>query len=376
MLFLLTLLTTVFSLSVDITDKSSICSASQTIAEGVLQYYKGDGVFDSPYYWWQYGEAFHSLLRYQAVCGDNQYEDLVYNGIIAQVGDDWNFQPAAQAATEGNDDQGTWGLVVVEAAEMGFKSPQQQYDVTWTQLAEKVFSTLYARWDMDTCNGGLRWQYDSSHSGYDYKATIANANLFQIAARLAKLTDNKMYAVAAEEIYNWLLGVNVIQEGEWGSAVVDGVTASENCSTPNGVEWTYNYGIMIGGGSYLYDFTKDQDWYERTEDIILGSQILYNDTILYERACELFNSCNVDQKTFKGIYIRSLAKTAVLVPDLKSKVQDLLDSTAKAAAESCSGSDNACGLSWCKNGYDGDAGLPQQLNALEAIQNMILVNGL
>jgi len=361
-------------------NEDSICSAASIIADGALSYYDGHsyggsiGCFKSPYYWWEYGTAFSSLIRFQHVCENNTFEDLIYDAVLSQAGDDFNYQPTNQSNNEGNDDQATWGLTVLEAAEYSFKSPQDDGKPSWTELAENVFNAIYSRWDQDTCNGGLRWQYDSKRDGYDYKATIANANLFQMSARLARLTGNTTYVDASKEIFDWVMGVGLAHEGEWGTEVYDGSYTTDNCSDITKVLWTYNYGVLLGGCAYLYDLTNDEEWKSHTEKIILGSQIFYNNSIMYERACQTYNICNTDQRVFKSIYTRYLAQAGKLIPDLRKKIHGLIEPSAKGAAQSCSGGSDkvTCGLSWNYDGWDGKYGLGEQLNALEVIQNLLI----
>lgn len=369
-----TLATIASAISLDASSSDSICSAASTLAAGAMDYYKGDGVFDSPSYWWMYGTAFASLLNYQHICGSNKYQDIVYNGILAQVGENYDFQPSSYLDTIGNDDIGTWALLAIQAAEMGFKDPSDDNKPSWAHIASNAFNVLYDRWDEDTCNGGLRWQFNSDLSSYNYKATIANGNLFQLAARLARYTGNSTYTDAAESIYEWIYGSGLTHDLEWGTEVYDGFNTNTNCTDLIKVLWTYNYGVLIGGSAYMYDVTKDDDWKQRVDDIILGSQSLYNNTILYEKACETYDSCNTDQTIFKAIYTRYLGATSNLISSESSKIHDLLLPGAKAAAKSCSGGDDKtqCGMKWSQSSYDGNPGLGQQLNALEIILNLIV----
>lgn len=368
-------------LDLDTSDSSSICDAASIIATGALHYYDGStyggsvGCFKPPYYWWEYGIAFGSLIRFQHLCQNTSYEDMIYTALLSQAGDEHNYQPTNQSNTEGNDDQATWGLTVLEAAEYSFKDPKQNGNpYSWTELAENVFDAIYKRWDEDSCNGGLRWQYNKDRGGYNYKATIANSNLFQMSARLARLTGDEKYVTAAKEIYNWIMGAGLAYEGEWGTEVYDGTYTDDNCTDVTKVLWTYNYGVLLGGTAYLYDVTKDETWKDRTNKIILGSQTLYNNSVLYERACQTYNICNTDQRVFKAVYARYLAQASKLIPDFEETIAGLIKPSAEAAAKSCSGGSDGvtCGLSWNDDGWDGYYGLGEQLNALEIIQNLLI----
>lgn len=337
-----------------------------------MDYYKGDGTFNGTY-WWQAGETFTSLLNYQHVCGDSVFQDDIYKGILSQAGENFDFEPSSQLGNIGNDDIGSWALTAMQAAEMGFKDPSEEGQPTWAQMAKNAYELLYGRWDSGTCNGGLRWQFDDQKSSWEYKATIANGNLFQLGARLARFTGQSEYQDQAESIYDWISGAGLTNDLEYGTEVYDGFNANTNCTDTVKVLWTYNYGVLLGGSAYMFDVTQDSKWSDRMDNIITGSQILYSNSVLYERACELYDICNEDQKIFKGVYLRYLGFASRLVSDATNRIMDLIGPTASAVASSCSGGDQgtACGLKWTTGGYDGSSGLQEQVSALEALVNQV-----
>ena len=72
-----------------------------------------------------------------------------------QAGENYNYIPSNQSMTEGNDDQGVWGMAIMEAVERNFTEPESH---SWLEMVQAVFNTMNARWDADNCGGGLRWQ--------------------------------------------------------------------------------------------------------------------------------------------------------------------------------------------------------------------------
>jgi len=64
------------AISLDLTDTSSIKSASKIIADEMVSYYTGyragdvAGNLPSPYYWWEAGAMFGSLIDYWYFTGD------------------------------------------------------------------------------------------------------------------------------------------------------------------------------------------------------------------------------------------------------------------------------------------------------------------
>ena len=64
------------------------------------------GVINAGYFWWEAGAMFGSLLDYWYYTGDTSYNDVIYQAILHQVGDQRDFMPQNQSAGMGNDDQG------------------------------------------------------------------------------------------------------------------------------------------------------------------------------------------------------------------------------------------------------------------------------
>jgi mannan endo-1,6-alpha-mannosidase len=142
---------------------------------------------------------------------------------------------------------------------------------------------------------------------------------------------------------------------------------------------SYNPAILIYGTANLYNYTNGSTvWQERTSGLLRSTirnfYSLENATnVLFEQACEPHNTCNNDQYSFKAYASRYLAKTAVLAPYALPAIRTLLTTSAQAAAQACSsGADNAkCGQKWYVGGFDGNAGIGQQMSALEAVQALL-----
>ncbi|EEQ38762.1 Mannan endo-1,6-alpha-mannosidase DCW1 [Clavispora lusitaniae] len=382
---LFALLAAVRAVYLDTWNVTTIKQATALIAEGLLDYYEGTkyggtiGMFSAPYYWWESGGAWGSMLEYTIYMENDTYTDLIKEALLYQVGDDFNYIPLNQSTTEGNDDQAFWGLAVMSAAEKNFSNPTD-HRAAWLTLAQAVFNTMSARWDLGECNGGLRWQIFQWNSGYDYKNSVSNGALFHMAARLARYTANDSYVEWAERVFDWMYGVNLLTEGEWWF-VYDGVKIANNCSQVTKLQWTYNQGLMLAGCAYLYNYTLDEKWLNRTMNLLHATQVfVYNKSadahIIYEAACssptENKFTCNNDQRSFKAYFCRCLGATSVLVPQTYDRIRRWLVDSANAAAYSCSGGSDGhtCGLSWTNGTWDGNYGLGEQMSALEVMNNL------
>lgn len=378
------LLLSVRAIDLDVGNADSIKSAAKTLSGEIIQdYYAnstnspiGVGIFGSPYYWWEAGAVWDSLVGYWFLTGDGQYNNLVSQALLAQIGPNNNYMPPNQTKTEGNDDQSTWGLAALSAAEYSFPSPLSN-ELQWIDLAKAVIDAQVPRWDTSTCAGGLRWQIFTFNSGYNYKNSLSAANFFLLAARLAQFTGNQTYADLAVEQYNWMESVGLISET---FQVFDGTDVTANCTRLNRLQWTNNAGAFLYGSAVMYNLTNASDqWRDRVTGFLNATSIFFaNASIIYEPACEPNGRCDVDQQAFKGLFARQLGRTVVSAPFTAGNILPLLKSSAEAAARSCSGGPKgvSCGQKWyTSEGYDGVTGLGETLSAFEVIQANLVLYG-
>lgn len=367
------------SLELDTNDFSSIQYATSEIVKGLLNYYTGDdygkpiGLFTAPYYWWESGGAWGSMLDYWWYTEDDQYNELIKEALLSQVGEKWDYVPLNQSTTEGNDDQGFWGMAVMAAAERNFTNPEDD-EPQWLYLAQAVFNTMANRWDSEECGGGLRWQIFKWNSGYDYKNSVSNGCFFHLAARLARFTSNDTYVEWAEKTWDWMNQTRLLDDTGDGDYILtyDGVSTNDNCTKVASLQWTYNAGLMLSGAAYLYNYTESQLWSDRLFSLLGGTSVFFRDGIMFEAACQASQTCNNDQRSFKAFMARFLGLTAQLVPGSRDIIDWYLSSSAMAAAKSCSGGTDGitCGLDWQRDDWDGYYGLGEQMSALETIQNL------
>ncbi|GMM33881.1 putative mannan endo-1,6-alpha-mannosidase [Saccharomycopsis crataegensis] len=378
-LTLVTCLTqTISALEIGITNYGLLQGATGQVAAGMLDYYEGTkyggtiGMFSYPYYWWHAGAAFGALVDYWHLIGDTSYVNLTKTALLYQTGDNWDYIPANQSTTEGNDDQAMWGLAVMGATERNFSNPTSDQP-GWLYLSQAVFNTMAVRWDDSTCNGGLRWQIFRWNNGYDYKNAISNGALFHMAARLARYTGNDSYVDWADKVWYWLESVQYINEsapGYW--AVYDGASALTNCTDVSKLQWTYNMGLIMAGSAYLYNYTLDEIWLTRTINLVNSSKVFFKNDTMYEAACQPAGTCDEDQRTFKAIFARCLGLTARLAPDTNGTIMPWIEASALAAAASCDGGldGHTCGQNWFLGTYDNKYGLGEEMAALEIMQSL------
>lgn len=369
------------AIDIDFTSTDSINSGLALLAKGLMDYYNGNdtgqtpGMFSNPYYWWEAGAAWGSMLDYWYYTGNDTYNDILKTSLLFQVGTNWDYIPSNQTTTEGNDDQGFWGVTVMAAAEKNFSNPADN-EPQWLYLAQAVFNTMASRWDTESCGGGLRWQIFTWNNGYDYKNTVSNGCLFHMAARLYRYTDNETYSEWAEKVWDWAEEHDyIVTDGDsW--PVYDGAYVTDNCSTVSPYEWTYNSGLFMSGAAYMYNHTNEEIWLNRSTHIWGRAKVFFmqGTNIMYEAACQPSNQCNTDERSFKGIFSRFLGLTCLMAPTLNEEIQSYLADTTAGVLSSCSGGTDGhtCGLNWGNGTWDGVYGLGEQMSALEALQNRLI----
>lgn len=246
-----------------ISNNDEIKESARTLAYDMSTYYKGNqsgqivGILPGPpdsgngdYYWYVAGAMFGTYIDYWHLTGDDSYNTMVINGMIAQIGDQKNYEPANWSLSLGNDDQAFWGMAALSAAETKFPNPPADKP-TWIDLAHTVWNMQYGRLD-NLCNGGLHWQARSVNKGYDYKNVIANACFMNIGARLARYTGNVTFLQQAEATWDWMWGLNYIDHETW--AVYDGANAATNCTDLTKFTFTANGAVLIEAVAFLYNY--------------------------------------------------------------------------------------------------------------------------
>ncbi|KAI1098049.1 glycoside hydrolase family 76 protein [Jackrogersella minutella] len=370
---------------INITDTASVRSVASTLAYELMAWYTGNvtntpetiAVFPEPYYWWEAGAAWGAMLDYSHYTGDSSYDDVITQALLSQVGPAFDFMMPLHYGSEGNDDQAFWSFAILAAAERNFPQPDDSVP-PWLDIAANIWNSMVVRWNTSSCGGGLLWQiFESNPNGLTYKNSVSNGGFFQMSARLARATGNNTYLEWAQRVWDWSASVGFVDKD---FNVFDGASINDNCATINEVSFTYAHGIYMYGAAVLYNYTNgNQTWGDRTTGLLKAAGNSYfspypNATnVMYERACEPYELCDNDMKSFKGYLSRFMWATTRMMPSTLSHVQTLLNTSAVAAANACSGGTNGtvCGQKWYVGEFDGVTGLGQQMTALETVQGLL-----
>lgn len=203
---------------------------------------------------------------------------------------------------------------------------------------------------------------------------ISNGGNFQVAARLAYITGNETYAAWATMVWDWMEDSLMFERDGGILYIWDNVDADQDCTGTDAVQrliWSYNYGVLLGGAAYMYNFTDgDPKWLGRVEELLDSAFQLYfppeyGGNIMVEFHCEKEGICNQDQKSFKAYLSRWLAATALLVPGTHDLIIPKLRESAIGAARQCNGgaSGNMCSAQWWTDVPTGRTGVGEQVSS-------------
>ncbi|MFD0591761.1 glycoside hydrolase family 76 protein [Catellatospora coxensis] len=212
--------------------------------------------------------------------------------------------PAGQKsgdAIEGNfisraiDDTGWWALAWVQA-----------YDVTrdakFLNTAVTIANYMHSYWD-GVCGGGVWWNRERT-----YKNAVTIGLYVRLTAALHnRIAGDTLWLGRANAGWNWFRASGMIN----GSGLVnDGITGG--CANNGQTVWTYNQGLAIGGAVELWRATGNASLLTQARqlaDAAMNSAVLTRSGILTE-SCDPANSCDDNQKQFKGIFMRYLMDLA------------------------------------------------------------------
>lgn len=253
----------------------SIAAAAKLVAQDLLSFYPPYaqngapgwtiGILPGPppsgqapglYYWWQGGAMWGTLLDYRYQTGDTSFDKYISEALLAQVGENLDYNPRNWSLSMGNDDQAFWAMAAIAAAEQGFTNPPKDQP-QWLALGQ---GTLHSQMSMERridpnantpCAWGLRWQvFQGAVNGWDYVNTISNGCFMNMAARVGRYTGNATYLEWAEKTYDFMRGLKYIGDDY---QVYDGGHEGKQCRDINPLTFSYNAGIIMQSMAYLYD---------------------------------------------------------------------------------------------------------------------------
>jgi len=298
--------------------------------------------------WWQNANVLVSILQYSM-----RTQNTSFYRIIPAV-----YAEHKEFNIEGFDDEGWWGLAWIQAH-------KATGDKTYLAIAEAIFADLVTAWD-STCGGGVWW-----NRARTYKNSVTNELFFAVATGLYLETKNQTYLEWAQKEWKWFSTIGLIN-GD--STVNDGLDTA-TCKNNRQTVWTYNNGVILGALVELNAAAPNPALLASAQAIadatINPSNKLVTGSGILQESCEPSKSCDGDQFTFKGIFMRNLgylysATKNQAYANFISKNADSIWNNDRRT------SDSSLGLYW-GGPYDNTHDAQRQSSALEALNAALLL---
>ena len=199
------------------------------------------------------------------------------------------------------DDEGWWALAWLQIFDL---TKEEQY----LQTAIDIFEDMTKGYG-GTCDG-LWWNKQKTN-----KVAIANELFLTVAAQLGNRASNKQYYLNwALKEWDWFQDTGMINKDY---NINDGIDL-KTCKNNNGLVWSYNQGVILGGLLELYKAAPDKSYLTMAERIALAAiKSLSNSKGILHDPCE--PNCGGDGPQFKGIFMRNLQKLQFAVPNDRYK---------------------------------------------------------
>lgn len=257
--------------------------------------------------WWQSAVALQATLDFMTTTGSHDYLPLAEYTITAQRAPvKWWPQGGGEFRADSTDDTGWWALALLSM--YSITSEQWLLDIA---ITDEAYMAQY--WTASECNGGLIWQIRD----LSYKAAISNELYIELAATLHnQIPGDSKYLRKSLIAWEWFKTSGMINSG---FLINDGLMRGPGgtCLNNNAPTWTYNQGVILGGLVELWKATGNEEFLDAARAIanaVVASSHLAPSGILNE-PCPDGVCTSPDQQSFKGIFMRYLAKLNVHLSD-------------------------------------------------------------
>ncbi|WP_307172603.1 glycoside hydrolase family 76 protein [Streptomyces sp. B3I7] len=252
--------------------------------------------------WWNSAATLTALVDFARRTGDHDYDWAIartfeQNRGVFPAGGRGSDPIEGHFISRAVDDAAWWAIAWLDA-----------YDLTherrYLDEAVTITSYIHTFWDTGTCGGGVWWNRERT-----YKNAVTNGLYLWLTTSLhQRLPGDTTWGTRATTAAGWYLNSGLIGSS---GLVNDGLTGG--CANNGQTVWSYNQGLAIGAFTQLWRSTGDDRYRStarRLADAALSSPLLTRNGVLTESCDTGTNTCDDNQKQFKGIFVRHLADLA------------------------------------------------------------------
>jgi predicted alpha-1,6-mannanase (GH76 family) len=291
------------------------------MAEMMLSYHSSTGLIGTS--WWQAAASLSTVETYQQATGDTSYSYAITNAFSDNKSK--NFEDSYM------DDTAWWALAWLQAYHI---TGSAQY----LQMAETDANYIHQYWD-DTCGGGVWWS-----TAKTYKNAIANELFLELTAWLHNsIPGDTTYLDWANAEWSWFENSGMINSS---NLINDGLSINSTtgqCTNNGGTTWTYNQGVILAGLAQLYQATGSASLLTKAETIANAAIPDLSSGGVLREPCEP-SSCDTDQQSFKGIFVRGLKMLASAGGT--TRYASFFENQARSIEAKDTNSHNQLGLEW------------------------------
>lgn len=255
-----------------------------------------------PSSWWNSAATLTAVIEYARSSGDRRYDWIIAstfdrNRGVFPAGEKSSDAIEGDFASRAIDDSAWWGLAWVAAYD-------HTGDPRYLAMATTIAGYVHQYWDPGSCGGGVWWDRERT-----YKNAVTSGLYLRLAASVHRRTPgDTVWLQRTRTAADWYLASGMINSA---GLVNDGLT--RDCRNNGQTVWTYNQGLAIGGLTEVWRATNETRWLDaarRLADAAVSSPVLTRNGVLTESCDVAQNSCDDNQKQFKGIFMRFLSDLA------------------------------------------------------------------
>ncbi|KAJ7785645.1 glycoside hydrolase family 76 protein [Mycena metata] len=288
-------------------EKRQQCQSSLNIALSVAERLQSNyfNVFTGEYSGgahWTDANAIENIHNLMLATGTDEFSSLADNSYLGRTA-------ILQADTgislwstilDGSYDDASWIIMALWKI-ADYKTARGLDSSAYIESANTIYSIVESAWDTSVCGGGVWWS-----SAKNYKNSITNELfLFVSATGALNFPSNPAFLQNANLVRNWIQSSQLRNSQ---GLFNDGLTST--CANNGQTIWIYNQGVIAAGLGALYAVTKDATLLTEAEVTLDAAISFLTSNGILKESCDdpAANTvtCNNDQQSFKGIFMKSL----------------------------------------------------------------------